>query len=157
MLLFEASSLHYLPVEMWLFTKQTVYLIWWYKCVCTIVYRQQPCRVGPITVHLADSWRADGPSVCPERGARTAGHEQSVTGGHRCLSFTLQRQTQLQQHVASNLATRQQTWQPITRRQGLPLTASNSGTSRGKHTHTILDYWVVLNLIFMEFKGLGQK
>lgn len=95
--------------------------------------------------------------MCPERGAHTAGREQSVTRGHRCLSFTLQRQTQLQQHVALNLATRHQTWQPITRGQGLLLTASNSGTSRGKPTHAVLDYWVGPDLVFMEFKGLGQK
>lgn len=136
--------------DMQLITKQSIYSICGYVCFCAIVY-VQPCGVSPITVHLAD--RADSHSVWPERGARTAGHEQSVTRGHRCLSFTLQRQTQPQQHVAVNLATCQQTWQPITRRPGLSLTASNNGTSGGKHMHTIL----VLTLIFMEFKGLVQK
>lgn len=64
--------------------------------------------------------------------------------------------TQLQQHVALNLATHQRTWQPITRRQGLPLTASNGGTSRSKHALTIHDHFAAPDLIFMEFKGLGH-
>lgn len=118
-----------------------------------MVYQQQLCGVSPITVHLAGSWRADSPSVCPERGAHTAGHKQSVTGGHRCPSFTLQPQ----QHDASNLVTLHQTWQPVSRRQGLPLTASNGGVPRGEHAHTIFDDCVVLHLISIEFEGFCEE
>lgn len=68
----------------------------------------------PVSSGGAESAQA---SMRPERGARPAGREQSVTRGHRCLSFTL---GSPKQRVASNLATRQQKLAARQRKTGPP-------------------------------------
>lgn len=81
-------------------------------------------------------------SMRPERGARPAGREQSVTRGHRCLSFTPCSRSSMLPPIWQAV---KRNWQPVSGRRGLPLTASHSGTSRGKRTHTGLNWWVVLH------------
>lgn len=68
-------------------------------------------------------------SMRPERGAGPAGRRQSVTRGHRCPSFTLCSPSSMLPPIWQPVNGK---WQAVIGRRGLPLTASHSGTSRGK-------------------------